>query len=117
MGLTEILHHSMEWIAQSGWIGVAGFIVLYTLTCILSAWFGAYDWGGRGLRFLVQHGSGDHQLNRRGRGQFSYQPVSGEKLDAATAGSQCKIPRFGQGCQHGRLADDPYQPHVADYSA
>jgi uncharacterized membrane protein YdjX (TVP38/TMEM64 family) len=34
MGLTEILHHSMEWIAQSGWIGVAGFIVLYTLTCV-----------------------------------------------------------------------------------
>jgi uncharacterized membrane protein YdjX (TVP38/TMEM64 family) len=34
MGLTEFLHHSMEWIAQSGWIGVAGFIVLYTLTCV-----------------------------------------------------------------------------------
>jgi hypothetical protein len=34
MGLTEFLHHSMEWIAQSGWVGVAGFIILYTLTCV-----------------------------------------------------------------------------------
>jgi uncharacterized membrane protein YdjX (TVP38/TMEM64 family) len=34
MGLTEFLHHSMEWIAQSGWTGVAGFITLYTLTCV-----------------------------------------------------------------------------------
>jgi uncharacterized membrane protein YdjX (TVP38/TMEM64 family) len=34
MGLTEFLHRSMEWIAQSGWIGVAGFIILYTLTCV-----------------------------------------------------------------------------------
>jgi len=34
MGLTEFLHNSMEWIEQSGWIGVAWFIVLYTLTCV-----------------------------------------------------------------------------------
>jgi uncharacterized membrane protein YdjX (TVP38/TMEM64 family) len=34
MGLTEFLHRSMEWITQSGWIGVAGFIILYTLTCV-----------------------------------------------------------------------------------
>ena len=34
MGLTEFLHHSMEWIAQSGWTGVVSFIVLYTLTCV-----------------------------------------------------------------------------------
>ena len=34
MGLTELLHHSMEWIERSGWIGVAWFIVLYTLTCV-----------------------------------------------------------------------------------
>jgi uncharacterized membrane protein YdjX (TVP38/TMEM64 family) len=34
MGLTEVLHRSMEWIEQSGWIGVVAFIVLYTLTCV-----------------------------------------------------------------------------------
>lgn len=34
MGLSEFLHHSMEWIAQSGWVGVLWFIVLYTLTCV-----------------------------------------------------------------------------------
>jgi uncharacterized membrane protein YdjX (TVP38/TMEM64 family) len=35
MGLTEFLHHSMEWIEKSGWIGVVWFIVLYTLTCVI----------------------------------------------------------------------------------
>ena len=34
MGLTEFLHHSMEWIAQSGWSGVVWFVILYTLTCV-----------------------------------------------------------------------------------
>ncbi len=34
MGLTEFLHHSLEWIQQSGWTGVVWFIVLYTLTCV-----------------------------------------------------------------------------------
>jgi uncharacterized membrane protein YdjX (TVP38/TMEM64 family) len=34
MGLTEFLHHSMEWIAQSGWTGVVWFVILYTLTCV-----------------------------------------------------------------------------------
>lgn len=34
MGLSEFLHHSMEWIADSGWVGVIWFIVLYTLTCV-----------------------------------------------------------------------------------
>jgi uncharacterized membrane protein YdjX (TVP38/TMEM64 family) len=34
MGLSEFLHHSMEWIAQSGWVGVLWFVVLYTLTCV-----------------------------------------------------------------------------------
>ena len=34
MGLTEFLHHSMEWIEQSGWVGVLWFIVLYALTCV-----------------------------------------------------------------------------------
>ncbi|HEY5704268.1 MAG TPA: TVP38/TMEM64 family protein [Terrimicrobiaceae bacterium] len=34
MGLTEFLHYSMEWIEQSGWIGVLWFVVLYTLTCV-----------------------------------------------------------------------------------
>jgi uncharacterized membrane protein YdjX (TVP38/TMEM64 family) len=34
MGLSEFLHHSMEWIASSGWVGAAWFIVLYTLTCV-----------------------------------------------------------------------------------
>jgi uncharacterized membrane protein YdjX (TVP38/TMEM64 family) len=35
MGLTEFLHHSMEWIEQSGWVGVVWFVVLYTLTCVI----------------------------------------------------------------------------------
>jgi uncharacterized membrane protein YdjX (TVP38/TMEM64 family) len=34
MGLSEFLHHSMEWIAHSGWVGVVWFVVLYTLTCV-----------------------------------------------------------------------------------
>jgi uncharacterized membrane protein YdjX (TVP38/TMEM64 family) len=34
MGLSEFLHHSMEWIASSGWVGAVWFIVLYTLTCV-----------------------------------------------------------------------------------
>jgi len=34
MGLSEFLHHSMEWIAHSGWIGAVWFVVLYTLTCV-----------------------------------------------------------------------------------
>ena len=34
MSLSEFLHHSMEWIAQSGWVGVGWFILLYTLTCV-----------------------------------------------------------------------------------
>ena len=34
MGFSEFLHHSMEWIAHSGWVGVAWFLVLYTLTCV-----------------------------------------------------------------------------------
>ena len=34
MGLTEFLHDPLEWIQQSGWIGVVWFIVLYTLTCV-----------------------------------------------------------------------------------
>ena len=34
MGLTEFLHHSLEWIQHSGWTGVVWFIVLYTLTCV-----------------------------------------------------------------------------------
>jgi uncharacterized membrane protein YdjX (TVP38/TMEM64 family) len=34
MGSSEFLHHSMEWIAHSGWFGVAWFIVLYTLSCV-----------------------------------------------------------------------------------
>lgn len=34
MGLSEFLHHSMEWIASSGWVGAVWFIILYTLTCV-----------------------------------------------------------------------------------
>jgi uncharacterized membrane protein YdjX (TVP38/TMEM64 family) len=34
MGLSEFLHHSMEWIAHSGWVGAVWFVVLYTLTCV-----------------------------------------------------------------------------------
>jgi len=34
MSLSQFLHHSMEWIAQSGWVGVGWFILLYTLTCV-----------------------------------------------------------------------------------
>jgi uncharacterized membrane protein YdjX (TVP38/TMEM64 family) len=34
MAFTELVHRSMEWVQQSGWIGVAGFIVFYTLTCV-----------------------------------------------------------------------------------
>jgi uncharacterized membrane protein YdjX (TVP38/TMEM64 family) len=34
MSLSEFLHHSMEWIAHSGWVGAGWFILLYTLTCV-----------------------------------------------------------------------------------
>ena len=34
MSLSQFLHHSMEWIAQSGWVGVGWFVLLYTLTCV-----------------------------------------------------------------------------------
>jgi uncharacterized membrane protein YdjX (TVP38/TMEM64 family) len=34
MSLSEFLHHSMEWIAHSGWVGIGWFIFLYTLTCV-----------------------------------------------------------------------------------
>jgi uncharacterized membrane protein YdjX (TVP38/TMEM64 family) len=34
MSVSEFLHHSMEWIAHSGWVGVGWFILLYTLTCV-----------------------------------------------------------------------------------
>ena len=34
MSLSEFLHHSMEWIAHSGGVGVGWFIFLYTLTCV-----------------------------------------------------------------------------------
>ncbi|MEO8205401.1 MAG: TVP38/TMEM64 family protein [Chthoniobacterales bacterium] len=30
----EFLNHSMEWIKQSGWLGVGWFVVLYSLTCV-----------------------------------------------------------------------------------
>ncbi|MEO6053547.1 MAG: TVP38/TMEM64 family protein [Chthoniobacterales bacterium] len=30
----EFLNHSMEWIKQSGWMGVGWFVVLYSLTCV-----------------------------------------------------------------------------------
>ena len=90
---------------------------LHAHLCIFSAGFGPYRWRGRRLRILVQYGSGHHQFDRRSCGQFSYKPISGEELDAEKPRSQRKIPSFGESCQHGRLAHDPDQPHVADRSS
>ena len=53
MGLTEFLHHSMEWIAQSGWSGVVWFVILYTLTCVFFLPGSVSRWSRRCLRFLV----------------------------------------------------------------
>ena len=118
MGLTEFLHHSMEWIEQSGWIGVGWFIVLYTLTCVFFLPGSVLTVGaGAVYGFWFSTGSGHHQFDRRSRGQFSYKPISGAELDAEEARSQRKIPSFGESCQRGRLAHDPDQPYVADRAA
>ena len=118
MGLTEFLHHSMEWIEQSGWIGVGWFIVLYTLTCVfflpgsvLTVGAGAVYgfWFSTALVTISSTvGAAVNFLTSR---YLTRNWMQGK------LGHSVKFRALDESCQRGRLAHDPDQPYVADRAA